>query len=657
MADLESDIIGRVNRLALRPSEKNALLPLMEAISNSVHSITDLYGSEASHKGRIAVRILRDGDERAGRIVGFDVEDNGIGFNDDNFKSFRTPDTRLKEARGGKGVGRLGWLKVFGHISVDSTFRDGDGWRRRAFDFRLSERNQIVERDAPSPEPGHSTLVSFRGFRAAYDHRAPLKQGVIESRIAAHFVPLFVAGNAPKVVVDDEGRSEIESIFSDSIEDQRTDEITVGTGEDAFLLTVWSLKCDKRMRFEPPSYHFAFIAGDSRSVVDYAVDEQLGLKALDGEYVYVGCASSPYLDQRVNSERTAFTLDGEEIDQVKRGIASCARAFLKPYIDEALKRKIETSRSLIAENPQFLYLADGLEGFAEDLQPNSYGKEDIFLELSRNRFRRQKRFAGVEKSIKEGELLKGPLGEKIEEYTGFIADEKRGALAEYVTRRKAVLDLFETLLGFKDLEGGTYSREDALHQLFCPMRIDSAGLTIDDHNLWLLDDRLAFFNYFASDQRLSTYAALESDERPDLAFFYNSCVAWRETENTDTVVIVEFKKPMRDDYGSGKDPVQQVLAYVKRLAEKTGETDIRGRAIRGITPSTSFHCYVVADITPQLEDRIIGRFSKTPDGEGYFGYSTNPAAFVEIVPFGKVMNDARMRNAIFFQKLGITNTG
>jgi hypothetical protein len=118
---------------------------------------------------------------------------------------------------------------------------------------------------------------------------------------------------------------------------------------------------------------------------------------------------------------------------------------------------------------------------------------------------------------------------------------------------------------------------------------------------------LAFFNYFASDQKLSTYTTSESDERPDIAFFYDSCVAWRDTENTDTVVIVEFKKPMRTDCGGAKDPVQQVLSYVKRLKEMTGETDIRGRAIRGIRSSTSFHCYIVADITPQLEDRIIGR--------------------------------------------------
>ena len=166
------------------------------------------------------------------------------------------------------------------------------------------------------------------------------------------------------------------SVFSESIVDQTTDTITIGEDLDAFDLTVWSLKCDKRMRFEPPSYHFAFIAGDSRSVVDYPVDEQLGLKALDGEHVYIACASSPYLDQKVNSERTAFTLDAGEIEQIKRGIATCARDFLRPYIQLEISRKVETTRSLIAENPQFLYMADDLGKFAEE-QPNAYGKEDI----------------------------------------------------------------------------------------------------------------------------------------------------------------------------------------------------------------------------------------------------------------------------------------
>jgi len=142
-----------------------------------------------------------------------------------------------------------------------------------------------------------------------------------------------------------------------------------------------------------------------------------------------------------------------------------------------------------------------------------------------------------------------------------------------------------------------------------------------------------------------------------LALFYDSCVVWREGEHSDTVVIVEFKKPMRDDYTSGRDPVQQVLHYVKMLRNERSIPDVNGRAIRGVNASTAFHCYVVADITQTLEDRIIGRFNHTPNGVGYFGYSADPPAFVEIVPYGKILADSKIRNAVFFKTLGITSEG
>jgi hypothetical protein len=124
-----------------------------------------------------------------------------------------------------------------------------------------------------------------------------------------------------------------------------------------------------------------------------------------------------------------------------------------------------------------------------------------------------------------------------------------------------------------------------------------------------------------------------------------------------TVVIVEFKKPMRDDYTSGRDPVQQVRHYVKMLRNEKAIPDIKGRPIRGVNASTAFHCYAVADITQTLEDRIIGRFHHTPDGVGYFGYSADPPAFVEIVPYGKILADSKVRNAVFFKTLGITSEG
>ncbi|HEY3917867.1 MAG TPA: hypothetical protein VGL83_08730 [Stellaceae bacterium] len=659
MPDLKSDIIGRIRRLALRPTERNALTPVFEAVHNSVRAITERFGDDAVKKGRVDITIIRDEVADTHPVTGFDVEDNGIGFTEENYQSFLTPDSRLKEKKGGKGVGRLAWLKVFDHVNVESTFVDASTAQQRRFRFRLAEHNQVDEEILRAAPDGADikTRISFRGFDSAFASRCPVKPETLALRVLSHFVPLFVGGNAPKVIIHDDEARDIEALFTDSIVDQRTRTLPLESGEDPPQIQIWSLKCQKSVRFDGGGCNFGFITGDKRSVIDYSIDDQIGLHLLDGQYIYLGCASGEYLDLHINSERTGFTLEGSEIDSVKRLIAREAREFLKPYVDIAVAEKVRVAKEVIIENPQFLYIEQDLKTFAEQIQPNLRQKEDIFLELSRNRFRRQRTFASVERTIVSAAVIDDAVNKKIEEYTQYVTLEKKGALAEYVIRRKAVIDLFEKFLEYKNPSDESYQKEEAIHKLICPMRVDSSVLEIKDHNLWLLDDRLAFFHYFASDKPANSYAGVSDIDRPDLAFFYDSCVAWRERENTDTVVLVEFKKPMRDDYTSGRDPVQQILHYVKLLRTESSVHDVRGRAIRGINAGTAFHCYVVGDITTTFEASIIGRFTKTPDGQGYFGYSPDPPAFIEIVPYGKILSNAKIRHALFFQTLGITSEG
>ena len=64
-------------------------------------------------------------DKKSGRqplndITSFTVTDNGAGFNDDNFNAFLTLDTDHKIDKGGRGIGRLLWLKAFQRVDVAS---------------------------------------------------------------------------------------------------------------------------------------------------------------------------------------------------------------------------------------------------------------------------------------------------------------------------------------------------------------------------------------------------------------------------------------------------------------------------------------------------------------------------------------------------------
>jgi hypothetical protein len=137
---LTTSLAGRVRNTTLPKS--HALLPLLEAVVNGLQAI-DARGDEIGH-GRLTVTIEPSAQEAfdfdssgPGRvplkpIVGFVVEDNGVGFTPDNMSSFETLDTDFKDSLGCRGVGRLLWLKAFDKVSVRSAYWAENGTPRPA---------------------------------------------------------------------------------------------------------------------------------------------------------------------------------------------------------------------------------------------------------------------------------------------------------------------------------------------------------------------------------------------------------------------------------------------------------------------------------------------------------------------------------------------
>src|SRR3546814_6090470 len=75
-------------------------------------------------------------------------------------------------------------------------------------------------------------------------------------------------------------------------------------------------------------------------------------------------------------------------------------------------------------------------------------------------------------------------------------------------------------------------------------RKDSDDLDYDDHNLWILDERLNFTSYVSSDKPIGK----SKGDRTDITV-YNRRVAFRgENEASNPITIFEFKKPQRDNF-------------------------------------------------------------------------------------------------------------
>ena len=97
----------------------------------------------------------------------------------------------------------------------------------------------------------------------------------------------------------------------------------------------------------------------------------------------------------------------------------------------------------------------------------------------------------------------------------------------------------------------------------------------------------------------------------------------------------------------------RVKKYIKEiLAGKV--TNRTGRKII-VDPKVPFYVYVICDLNTSLTDILHSReFDKTPDGHGYFKlYTKYYNAYIEVLPFEKVLADAKKRNRILFEKLGV----
>ena len=161
-----------------------------------------------------------------------------------------------------------------------------------------------------------------------------------------------------------------------------------------------------------------------------------------------------------------------------------------------------------------------------------------------------------------------------------------------------------------------------------------------------------FTNYLSSDIPLDS----GTTERPDLVAYEKRILFRGDNEASNPVTIFEFKKPQRDDFvnsSSTEDPVQQIVRYVNNIKDGKFRTP-EGKKIL-VADNTPFYGFVVCSLTPKVEKWLDREknFKPMPDRQGWFLWLDNNNLYVEVLDWEKVLRDAKMRNQIFFHKLGI----
>jgi len=209
-----------------------------------------------------------------------------------------------------------------------------------------------------------------------------------------------------------------------------------------------------------------------------------------------------------------------------------------------------------------------------------------------------------------------------------VADVNQADLARYVCHRRAVLDFLHKQLSRK--ADGKYPLEDRVHNIISPMGTTSDDVFPEEHNLWLLDEKLVYHKFLASDKQLRTLPLLSNGgkKKPDIIVFDKACAFAAAIEPPfQAIVIVEFKRAMRDDCTDDKNPFLQVLEYITDIREGKARTP-DGRDVP-VQVDVPFYCYIVCDPSKKLEEQAYYcELTKTPDGMGFFGYKRQYNAYI-----------------------------
>ncbi len=306
-----SNLSGKVRNFSL--PQNRPLVPLYEAIVNSINAIDEAKKDNPSFEGNIDVEVIRErtllSESDENTVSGFKISDNGVGFNEANMSSFMEADSEYKLSIGGKGVGRFSWLKAFSSVHIVSTFKEDDSFATRIFDFNLHQV-EIEDQLLDAEDQTNRTTVELKGYIKGYVGNVPKQIDTIAMRIIQHCFVYFLRDSCPNIQIHDaENRLSLNQMWKERFStDENIRKFTVGIRQFELLNIKIS---DKSFQHRNRLYLCANERlVDSKDLESMIVD--LDSQIFDREgYWYLGVVTSDYFDECVDMNRLSFTIPTE----------------------------------------------------------------------------------------------------------------------------------------------------------------------------------------------------------------------------------------------------------------------------------------------------------------------------------------------------------
>lgn len=673
---MKADIQGIIASLNI--SENNFLVPIYEAVVNSIQSIHEYTKLNTDHKGKIRIVIKRDktqtdlyegkeGIEGNYPISEITIFDNGIGFNTDNFNSFNTAHSTKKIKIGGKGLGRFTMLSVFDRVNITSIFGEKDNLYERTLSFspNYEEEKDSECIDVSALRKDIGTKITLQDLKQQFiEQSTRFSQEIIANCILDHCFLYYINEKQPEIIIEESGFADVN--------------LSQQFNPNNYLINQYLDQSIKKEKFNfyiiketYNKFNFYSYTADNRMVQMNRIGTILPVlkSRIKNENIdsFIGVyVTSKYLDKRVlpNRQEIKFDLDRSdnspnfdtiserEIEQ--KIIEILRKEFITVLEERESENKIKVNTYLNDYGIGYRWLESEIdEKFLQEIPDDADLKklDDLFHELE---YKKKKSFNKQKSKLLSRDYSnKKEYRDLLSEVLSTINKVNESQLAQYVSHRKVVIDLLEKYLEWQE-DQKQYEEESALHNLFFTMGGTEQNISHFHHNLWLIDERLSYYKFIRSDiaQKYHDVIESESAKEPDITLYDTNYKFGNITSDGEiqTIVFVEFKRPHRNDLTFAiyqKQMIEQVEGVDK------GVENQKGRYMNVSTNKTIYY-YYVCDV------RDFKKIESTATSYGGFRLSPYGTLFKldgnrveEIMTYQQIKTSAIQRNRSFFKNLGI----
>lgn len=673
------------------------LQPVFEAFTNALEAIKIKSKSQSNFKGKIEIKIhASEKTDKTTEFKSLTIIDDGIGFNDEEYKRFNTFKDFTKGYKN-LGSGRIQYAHYFDSTVIHSVYYDEEG-KCKEREFIISKQENFLKKRAivfnkfckDSQAVQSGTTVTFYDLleNSTKYHEldaATLKESLLEKYI--HYF-CYNKSNLPEIKVEFYVQSELKE--TTTIEES---DIPIIDKTESIDLSYSKISNDgksiekitKTENFKIDAFKISkdVLKTNNLKLVskgEVVEKSNIGLQSLaKGDHIkgskFLFLVSSQYIDLRDTNVRGKLNIPDRE-SFLKQGDIFTTEEILLDDIQEEVNSKINTMYPEIEKVKQKhnedldklkeMFLLDD-----ETAQSIKISVNDSESEILEKFYQAEaKKAASIDATIKESvdSLNKldttkpnyhEELKKEIDKLVKTIPLQNKKVLAHYIARRKLVLDLLDKVLDKKlDVQQSGREYDEALiHDLLFQQGSNDSSAT----DLWIVNEDFIYF-------KGSSNTPLNKTEINGEKLFKDS---FSVEEEKYLKSLGENRKTKRPDVllfpDEGKCIIIEFKAPGVNISEHLTQINTYAGLIRNYTDDkfqiTTFYGYLLGEA---IETRDV-LFAESTFEESYqFDYLYRPSAkvvgfdgrangsiYTEVIKYSTLLARARQRNKVFIDKLNI----